>query len=76
MSNNKSLWLTALGISQAGFMIILSLVLGAWLDRKLGTRPWLSVLGLVVGFVGSGSFLYRLVKLSQKEDHPDDQNKP
>ncbi|PIR23851.1 MAG: hypothetical protein COV44_00635 [Deltaproteobacteria bacterium CG11_big_fil_rev_8_21_14_0_20_45_16] len=76
MSNNKSLWLTALGISQAGFMIIMSLVLGAWLDRKLDTRPWLSALGLIVGFIGSGSFLYRLVRLSQKRNDSDDQNKP
>ena len=41
-------------------LIFLILALGGWwLDRKLGTSPWLLLLGCAIGIVGG---LYRLVR--------------
>ena len=38
--------------------------LGVWLDRLLHTRPWLSIVGLALGFVAAGRetwLIYRRV---------------
>ncbi|MGI9952103.1 AtpZ/AtpI family protein [Moorellaceae bacterium AZ2] len=48
----------SLGITM-GVSIFLGLGLGRWLDRRLGTSPWLMVLGALLG-VGLG--FYSLVK--------------
>lgn len=37
--------------------VLLFLGVGAWLDKKLGTAPWLLVLG---AFVGAGAGFYSL----------------
>jgi F0F1-type ATP synthase assembly protein I len=37
---------------QFGAAIILFALLGWWLDGKLGTGPWLLILGVVLGFTG------------------------
>lgn len=37
---------------QLGAAIIVFALLGWWLDRKLGTGPWLLILGVVLGFTG------------------------
>jgi F0F1-type ATP synthase assembly protein I len=43
-------------------MIFAVLALGGWwIDRKLGTSPWLLLLGCFIGIVGG---LYRLIKRS------------
>jgi hypothetical protein len=45
-------------------MIFLLLALGGWwLDRKLGTSPWLVLLGCVIAIVGG---LYRLIKRASR----------
>ena len=40
---------------QFGVSIIIFMFLGLWLDRKLGTYPWLLVVGV---FLGAGSAFY------------------
>ena len=35
--------------------------LGVWLDRKLGTTPWLTLLGTVVGMAGGFTSFFRTV---------------
>lgn len=54
----------ALGVAlSAGSQLVVSVLLwlfvGQWLDKKLGTEPWLMLLGAVVG-ISSG--LYLLIK--------------
>jgi hypothetical protein len=45
-------------------LIFLILALGGWwLDRKLGSSPWLLLLGCSIGIVGG---LYRLVKRASR----------
>lgn len=29
-------------------------LVGAWLDRLYGTKPWLMLIGIVLGFLGAG----------------------
>lgn len=51
--------------------IILGLALGWWLDKKLGTAPWLLLsgllLGIVAGFHNLFRFSARLDRLGQKQ---------
>lgn len=46
------------GIQFAG-AILLFLFLGRWLDERLGTEPWLLLLGV---FVGAGAGFYSLYR--------------
>ena len=47
-----------LGLQLAGSIGIFGLI-GWWLDGKLGTSPWILILGVFTGF---GAGLYALVK--------------
>lgn len=54
------------GLQFAG-AIVLFLFLGRWLDQKLGTEPWLLLLGVVVGAVGGFVSLYRQLVVVPRE---------
>jgi F0F1-type ATP synthase assembly protein I len=41
--------------------------LGDFLDRQFGTGPWLSYLGILVGFVAAGREVYQLAKKAGEE---------
>lgn len=60
-----------------GFQIALSLVVyvlaGNWLDKKLGTGPWLTLVGAVLGFVTMMYLIIRLAK-GDKDVGPDRSN--
>jgi F0F1-type ATP synthase assembly protein I len=43
-----------------------SLFGGIWLDRQLGTTPWLMLVLMVVGIILATYIIYRTVKESQK----------
>lgn len=58
-------FLVAFGLYGAvGFQLAATVVgglfLGSWLDRKLGTLPWLTIVGLVIGTIGG---FYNLVRI-------------
>ena len=44
---------------QLVFSVLLFLYIGRWADAKLGTAPWLLVLGV---FVGAGAGFYSLIR--------------
>ncbi len=52
---------SAIGLEVA-LSVVLGLLGGAWLDRKLGTKPLLMFVGLVLGMIAAGRSLYRLAK--------------
>src|SRR6266508_1724208 len=64
MSDN-GLWKAAALASQLGFSVACPMAVfiagGVWADSKLGTRPWLFFLGLLVGIVAAGAALYQVV---------------
>lgn len=58
-------------VSGIGFTMAVSLALGAlggaWLDRRWGTEPWLTVVGFLLGSIGGFLEMLRLVALAGKD---------
>lgn len=54
------------GLQFAG-AIILFLFVGRWLDARLGTEPWLLLVGVAVGAVGGFTSLYRQLVIVPRE---------
>lgn len=64
-----------------GLFIVLVLLLcyygGGWLDRKLGTDPWFSYIGLLVAVLASIRELMRIVRNYKKSlDNEEPPKKP
>ena len=64
-------WKGLAGPGTLGLEIALSIALGllggSWLDKKLGTYPWLTVIGFGYGLAVAGRALYRALKQSKRE---------
>ncbi len=57
---------------QFAITILVFLFFGEWLDRKLGTAPWLLLLGVFIG-AGAGIYsLYRALTASQRSSQQRD----
>ncbi len=57
---------SSIGI-QVGFAIAIGVIAGGYLDSWLGTEPWLTLLGLLVGVISGFSRLFQIGKeLNQK----------
>lgn len=58
-------------VSGIGFTMAVSVALGAlggaWLDRRWGTEPWLTVVGFLLGSIGGFLEMLRLVALAGKD---------
>ena len=53
---------------QFGLAIILFMFVGKWLDERLGTSPWLLILGVFVGAGGGFYSIYRRLMDDQKRE--------
>ena len=53
---------------QFALSILLFLFAGQWLDRRLGTGPWLTLLGVLLGASGGFYSLYRKLTAWQREE--------
>lgn len=53
---------------QFALSILVFLYAGQWLDRKLGTAPWLLLIGVFVGGAGSFYSMYRKLMAAQARD--------
>lgn len=53
---------------QFALSILVFLYLGQWLDRKLGTAPWLLIIGVFLGAGGSFYSMYRKITAVQARD--------
>jgi len=53
-------------------MVVAPLVgffIGSWADGKFGTEPFLTILGLILGFASAGKEIYRVIKrVTQSKD--------
>jgi len=52
---------------QLAAMVVGGLLIGGWLDKKWGTSPWLSLLGLTLGSIGGFYNLIRVVTWRQQK---------
>ena len=50
----------AAGVQLAAAVVALMLA-GGWADEKLGTGPWLTVVGITLGFIGGLVNLVRII---------------
>lgn len=48
-------------------VLLLFLFAGKWLDQRLGTSPWLLMLGVFVGFGLSLLYIYRKLVIDPKQ---------
>lgn len=63
--------LGAVGI-ELGISTVLGLLAGRWADGKLGTEPWLMILGLLIGVASGFRSLFREAQKAIKRDQEDD----
>jgi ATP synthase protein I len=64
-------WKGLAGPGTLGLEIALSIVVGlfggTWLDKKLGTTPWLTIIGLAYGLAAAGRAVYRANKQMKRD---------
>jgi F0F1-type ATP synthase assembly protein I len=54
---------------QLAAAVVVMLLVGQWLDGKLGTGPWLMLAGLMTGFAGGFySFMRSIQKLAKTDN--------
>ncbi|HWK90017.1 MAG TPA: AtpZ/AtpI family protein [Longimicrobium sp.] len=58
--------LAGIGI-QFGVVLVAFLFAGNWLDRRLGTQPWLLLAGVFLGFGLSVLWMYRRLVVRDRE---------
>ncbi|HEY0190348.1 MAG TPA: AtpZ/AtpI family protein [Kofleriaceae bacterium] len=51
---------------ELGLAVIIGLMFGMWLDRELGTEPWMMLLFLVLGLVAGFRNVLRAVARAEK----------
>ena len=52
---------------EVALSVVVGLFGGSWLDKKLGTAPWLTLLGVVYGVAAAARALYRAARRATKE---------
>lgn len=64
-------WKALGGPGSLGIEIALSVAVGllggSWLDKKFGTYPWLTAIGLAYGVAAAGRAVYRALKQANRE---------
>ena len=48
--------------------IVIFLFAGQWLDNKLGTSGWFTIIGVFVGAAGAFYLMYRKIRAAQRRD--------
>jgi F0F1-type ATP synthase assembly protein I len=54
---------------ELGLAVIIALLVGMWLDRQLGTQPWLMLVFLILGLVAGFRNVLRAVARAEKTGH-------
>lgn len=60
---------------QVAFSVFIGLAVGVWLDSRIGTFPWLTLIFLVLGVAAGFLNYYRFAVRQQKEDKKDSESK-
>lgn len=56
--------------SELGIATLIGLFGGSWLDRRFGTGPWITFLGLALGLAAGIKSLMRLAPRPQTKNEP------
>lgn len=59
---------------ELGLSVMIGLIGGTYLDRWLGTEPWLLLVGLLFGMTAGFRSLFRLLKNFQNDLKDDERN--
>ena len=54
---------------ELGLAVLLGVLFGMWLDRRLGTEPWLMLVGLGLGLVAGFRNVMRAVARAERDEH-------
>jgi ATP synthase protein I len=65
---------SALGLEMA-LSVVIGLAIGYYLDKWLGTGPWLTVVWIALGFAAGVRSLYRAAVQSEKDLEKNEENK-
>ena len=73
MRENQRKWIRGAGLaSTVGLVLVVSTVIGyafgSWLDKKLGTDPWLMLVFTLMGIAAGFIEMFRIVLRLSKED--------
>lgn len=60
---------------QFGLGILVFTFAGSWLDRRLGTGPWLLLAGVLLGFGLSALWIYRQLVVRPRERAKEDEDR-
>ena len=73
MAPEQSPWKGVGEVAQIGMTLVVATMLGLGggylLDRWLGTRPWLSLVGLVFGIAAGFVNIFRTAKALERDQH-------
>ena len=59
---------SAIGLGWSiGVSLVVCILGGVFLDRWLGTTPWLTLIGVVLGLVSAGYLLYELTLINRPD---------
>ena len=56
----------AIGV-QFAVSVVAGMMIGNYIDKKAGTLPWLTITGIVLGFIGGIVNLVRILKWFEKD---------
>jgi ATP synthase protein I len=74
MSKPRALYellkLSSLGL-EMGAAVVIGLLVGLWLDNRLGTNPWLTLLFLGFGFAAAAKSVVRAIRKGIFEEEND-----
>src|SRR4051812_555972 len=56
--------------------VLLGLAAGYWLDKKLGTSPWFTLVGIVLGFAAGLRSLIGMVQRNERANSPEPEQRP
>lgn len=57
-------------ISTAVAQMVVPILIGVWLDNRYGWGPWGMAGGAILGLVGGGWMLWRIVRRMNRTDRP------
>jgi ATP synthase protein I len=63
-------------LAQTSVEMVLPIVVGLLLDHWLGTAPWITCIGAVVGFAGGLTHLILIVKQKERDESSDTKPPP